>query len=204
MIIGLSGYAGAGKDTVADILVRKHGFTRVAFADKLREFAYRANPIVDVDLWRGVRRGEWGPGNFGADEVFLRDVVDSIGWDEAKRRYPGVRQALQGTGVAAREAFGEDFWVDQVAAQIEAVPGSYTGKVDWVIPDVRFPNEARYIQSWRQAGAVIRVDREGVAAVNNHVSEHALDGWEFDGVIDNSASRDELARNVDLMLDSLS
>ena len=201
MIIGLSGYAGAGKDTVADILVEEYGFVKVAFADKLKEFAYNVNPIIDVDPWQD----EWEPSNFGADEVFLRNVVDSVGWDEAKRRFPGVRQALQNIGVGARETFGEDFWVDQVADHIEATPGSFiSGAVNWVIPDVRFPNEARYIQSWRQAGAVVRVNREGVAAVNNHVSEHALDGWEFDGVIDNSASRDELARNVDLMLDSLS
>ena len=200
MIIGLSGYAGAGKDTVADILVREHGFTRVAFADKLKEFAYNVNPIIDVDTWQD----EWEPSNFGAYPVFLRDVVDSIGWDEAKRRFPGVRQALQRTGVAARETFGEDFWVDQVADHIEATPGSFIrGAVNWVIPDVRFPNEARYIQSWRQAGAVIRVNREGVAAVNGHVSEHALDGWEFDGLVENNGSLDDLRSEVATLLGSL-
>ena len=46
MIIGLTGYARSGKDTVAQILVDKFGFTRVAFADPIRDFCYQVNPIV--------------------------------------------------------------------------------------------------------------------------------------------------------------
>ena len=37
VIIGLSGYAQSGKDTVANILVQHYGYKRVAFADKIRE-----------------------------------------------------------------------------------------------------------------------------------------------------------------------
>ncbi len=47
MIIGLTGYAQSGKDTVANILVERYGFTRVAFADKIREFLYETNPMYD-------------------------------------------------------------------------------------------------------------------------------------------------------------
>ena len=45
MIIGLAGYAGAGKDTVGNILIEKHNFRRIAFADKIRSFIYDINPI---------------------------------------------------------------------------------------------------------------------------------------------------------------
>lgn len=38
-LIGLSGFAGAGKDEVAKVLVERHGFTRVAFADPLKDVA---------------------------------------------------------------------------------------------------------------------------------------------------------------------
>ena len=46
MIIGLTGYAQSGKDTLANILVENYGYTRVAFADKIREFLYEVNPMV--------------------------------------------------------------------------------------------------------------------------------------------------------------
>lgn len=39
MIIGLTGLYQAGKDTVAEILIRKYGFVRFAFADELKSMA---------------------------------------------------------------------------------------------------------------------------------------------------------------------
>jgi dephospho-CoA kinase len=44
MIIGISGYARSGKDTVANYLVEHHEFTRMAFADAMREALLRLNP----------------------------------------------------------------------------------------------------------------------------------------------------------------
>ncbi|QBC44433.1 hypothetical protein [Iodobacter fluviatilis] len=37
IIIGLSGLAGAGKDTVADFLLAQHDFTKMAFGDALKQ-----------------------------------------------------------------------------------------------------------------------------------------------------------------------
>ena len=37
LLIGLTGYAGAGKDTVADRLEARHHFERAAFADCLKD-----------------------------------------------------------------------------------------------------------------------------------------------------------------------
>ena len=45
-VIGLTGYAGSGKDTLANILVEEYGFTRIAFADKTKEFLYDLNPGI--------------------------------------------------------------------------------------------------------------------------------------------------------------
>ena len=47
MIIGISGKMQSGKDTVADYLVKKYKFKRVAFADKLKEIA------KDLFFWNG-------------------------------------------------------------------------------------------------------------------------------------------------------
>ena len=90
MIIGLAGYAGAGKDTVGNILIEKHGFRRVAFADKIRSLVYDINPQVGG--------------------LTLKDIVDKDGWDVAKA-IPEVRRLLQDTGIAGRNLLGEDIWI---------------------------------------------------------------------------------------------
>jgi len=83
MIIGLSGYAQSGKDTVAEVLVDNYGFTRVAFADKIREYLYEVNPLVQV---------------VGFEPIYLREIVNSKGWEQAKKN-PYVRKTLQDSGV---------------------------------------------------------------------------------------------------------
>ena len=37
MLIGICGLIGSGKGTVADTLVNDHGFTKISFADKLKD-----------------------------------------------------------------------------------------------------------------------------------------------------------------------
>jgi dephospho-CoA kinase len=46
LIIGLSGYAQSGKDTVAELLCLNYGFKRIAFADAIREGVVRLNPML--------------------------------------------------------------------------------------------------------------------------------------------------------------
>lgn len=50
-----------------------------------------------------------------------------------------------------------------------------------------------YAQSGKDTVAKYRrVERDGVKAVNSHVSEHDLDGWEFDAYIHNNATIEDL------------
>lgn len=97
-VIGLGHYKRAGKDSVAEVLVREHGYVRLAFADKLRQFVYETQPDV-------------------------RLLVDIHGWEQAKTAYPNVRDALIDTGNAARRVLGADVWI--IAVQHEM---AYTDK----------------------------------------------------------------------------
>ena len=47
MIIGLSGYARSGKDTVAELLCLNYDYKRVSFADPMREALYVLSPKLD-------------------------------------------------------------------------------------------------------------------------------------------------------------
>ncbi len=166
MIIGLAGYAQSGKDTVAEILINRFGYKRVAFADKLKEFAYDTNPIV---------------GYVAGEPITLKHVVDRDGWESAKTN-TNIRRYLQDIGLAARNHFSQTFWVDQAMRQVTDL------KV--VITDVRFINEADTIRL--NGGQIWRIQRPGVGAVNGHVSESQMDDYEVDQTIVNDGTLDTL------------
>jgi hypothetical protein len=185
MIIGLSGYAQSGKDTVANILVKKYGFTRVAFADKIRELLYELNPVVvHPDL---------------LDCMYLREAVDRVGWDKAKQD-PEIRRMLQDLGVGARKIFGERFWVHEA---IKTMLNDPRLDLNYVVTDVRFLNEADMIKA--NNGQIWRVKRLGIDAVNTHVSETEMDNYKVDQIFVNNGTLDDLhelikARMVGLLV----
>lgn len=178
MIIGLSGYAQTGKDTVAKHLVEHYGYNRIAFADPMREALYALNPtITDIPELAGVR---------------LQWLVDKMGWDFVKVDSPETRGLLQRFGTeVGRKLWGENFWVDRAmekASQFDLV----------VITDVRFPNEYQAIKE--AGGEVWRIEKVGVDAVNAHASETSLDGHFFDGIITNNSTIDDLYATVDYLM----
>jgi hypothetical protein len=77
MLIGLCGYAGSGKDAVAEILVRDHGFTRLAFADALKDIARRIG-------WNG-EKDEAGRKLLQDLGVACRECIYSDIWVDAVR-----------------------------------------------------------------------------------------------------------------------
>jgi hypothetical protein len=168
MIIGLSGYAQSGKDTVAELLCLNYGYHRRAFADPMRDAIYALNPIFES----GNR---------------VADMVDEYGWDVAKSS-PEIRRLLQvfGTDVG-RKMFNENFWVDITLAGLNS-------EHRVVISDVRFPNEAEAIKNL--GGQVWRVNRHNHAPVNGHKSEHAMDMFMFKHVLYNDGTLNDLSDEV--------
>jgi hypothetical protein len=162
MIIGLSGYARSGKDTVADYLIKHNEFIKMSFAAPMKEAMYRLNPIVKVDEISSLR---------------YKNIVDVYGLDKAKESVPEIRRLLQVFGTeVGRDLFGENFWVDIVLNNIK------NEKV--VISDVRFKNEADAIRS--KGGKIWRIIRKDVGPVTGHPSETDLDNYKFDNTLINN------------------
>lgn len=160
MIIGLAGYARSGKDAAAEIMVNEFGFTRVAFADKLREVLYALNPLLE---YQGVLD------RHAMKRNYLQEVIDEYGWDGYKETgfSNEIRRLLQRLGTeAGRNILGETIWVDTT---MNNLPEGHV-----VVTDVRFPNEASAVKS---KGEVWRVIRKDVGPANDHPSETALDNW---------------------------
>lgn len=130
MIIGITGAIGSGKDTIADYLVRNHGFKRLAFASKVKDVAH----VV-----------------FGWDRELLEGLTrESREWREIVDPYWGIspRTALQRIGTEMfRAHIHPDTWVKSVMRIIDSDPdGRY------VITDCRFENE---IGSVRDRGGLL-------------------------------------------------
>lgn len=139
-IIGITGYAQHGKDTVANVLVRELGYNRVALADQMKTAMATLNPILGQDD--------------GGDILRLADIVAMVGWDEAKKS-PEVRRLLQVFGTeVGRQMLGEDVWIEALVRNTKGFYAPSERKI--VIPDIRFQNEAQWV---RRVGALWRVTR---------------------------------------------
>jgi hypothetical protein len=169
-LIGLAGPARSGKDTAANYLVANRGYTKIAFADAVRECARALNPIVGYNHYAG-RPVRW------------TGLESAHGYEDAKD-HPvhgaEFRAVLQRIGTEmGRQTLSSEIWVNTLLDRLQ--PG-----VSYVIPDCRFPNEAAAITE--RSGVVWRVQRDVTGSYREglrHVSETALDEWEFDAVLRN-------------------
>lgn len=187
MIIALSGYAGSGKDTVADVLVEERGFVKYAWADTLRMAAAALDPIVAVDEHGAVYR--------------YTEVLDEVGYVQAKVQFPEVRLVLQRLGTeVGRNLIGDNVWIDATFARIER---EHSLSSNIVIADTRFPNEAEAVRNLSGDNLVVRVTRPGVDAESDHPSEISLDGYDFDSYFSNEGDMDWLTKAVLAWSDSL-
>lgn len=198
MIIGICGFIGSGKDTVADYLVNVHEFRRESFAGTLKD-AVAAVFGWDRTMIEGRTKAsrEW------------REQVDPW-WSERLGREITPRWVLQVWGTeVCRHGFHDDIWIASLENKLRQV------KDNVVISDVRFPNELKAIKN--AGGIILRTQRGpspawfGDALLDNvngsthmkdkhpevHFSEWALVGSEIDQLLDNNGTMDALFGQVD-------
>lgn len=155
MIIGLTGHMRSGKDSVAEVLAAQ-GFHRLAFADTLRSMALAVDPLVAISDIPDLQSA-----THYAKVIRLSRLVELVGWEEAKRA-SDVRGFLQRLGTeGVRDHLGHDSWVVALERKMDA-------QHNYVITDVRFPNEAEAIKAW--GGQLWRIERPGFDG-DNHASE---------------------------------
>lgn len=204
-IIAICGFIGSGKGTVADILDEEYAYTKVSFADTLKD------SVAAVFGWpRHLLEGD-------TDESReWREQVDT--WWAQRLHMPHLtpRWVLQRWGTeVCRVNFHSDIWVAGVENRLRNNPFNI------VIPDCRFPNE---VQSVRRLGGEVWWVRRGpnpdwydraIAANSNrsiddkvwlvqnvHSSEWSWVGTDFDFIIDNNSTLEQLKSCIKRRFDS--
>ncbi|OKI71410.1 deoxynucleotide monophosphate kinase family protein [Streptomyces sp. MJM1172] len=174
--IAIIGRARSGKDSVGARLVQRYGYTRLAFADPLKDMALEINPVIPTVTGVHVR---------------LAPLVEAVGWEYAKDTYPEVRRILQHVGQSVRDR-DPDYWIralTRTAVELEGGP--------IVVTDVRYPNEAMALS--RLGFRLVRVIRPalGDPSPDAHESETALDDQPIGVTIVNGSTLEELYAHAD-------
>lgn len=186
-ILGLTGFAGAGKDTVADLLVTHARFRKMAFADALRAEVADGFGVLVSDLAEPSLKSRPSAALCmrRAPRDFLAAVVLSLSAAAPDHRTPlsdewldvprTPRQILQWWGTEYRRAQHDRYWTRAMLSRLVACQRA--GETRFVITDVRFDNEADMV---RGAGGVLwQVTRPGCDGRSEGAHVSAVDGSRF-------------------------
>lgn len=196
MIIGICGLIGSGKGTVADILIRDHGFVKVSFADSLKDcvasvFGWPRNLLegdtVESRQWR-EEVDEWWSNSLGMPDLTPRAVLQQWGTE------------------VCRTGFHNDIWVLSLKSKLKR-----DSSTNYVVPDTRFLNEMDAIRDlggsiWKVRRGddpdwMVRYTSTGETPCGIHESEWRWASGVFDHVIENDSSIESLGNRVAALVD---
>ena len=177
-IIGITGRKRHGKDTLGDYLVQHYGYTKIGFADALKEgcrhiFGFNDDQLygnskeIDDEFWKASPR------------KVLQYVATELFRDQISRVLPEVK---------------DDIWVKVVEKTILQNPDK-----KYVITDVRFNNELEFVKKYN--GLTLKVQRDTLTNIDSHISESFIDELKTHYTLKNSGTLEELYKKLENVMD---
>lgn len=210
MLIAFSGKKFAGKDTAAEILIKKHGFVRIGLADKLKDICSSVFQIPRVDMDDPSLKEKPFAQNLTLSSEALANLISTVHADgfefelseiteQVISKFSGteitsIRDLLQTVGTDVfRNNVKDDLWLCYIKRELER-------HHNLVITDARFKNERDYL---RDIGAtLILVTRPNNESSSSHISENQIgDSSEYDVLVSNDASIHNLHASISMWYD---
>lgn len=174
VLIGIIGKKYSGKDTVADYLVTKHNFTKMAFADPVKKITKELFNFNDEQLYGNLKETvdeRWG--------ISPREAFQKIGTEFGQF---GIHSYFP-----SMEKFGRNLWVERLFAEYNL------NTKDTVISDVRFKHEIDRIK--KENGIIIKIIRDS-NYIDNHISENEIDEEDCK-IFYNNGTKNELYNSIE-------
>lgn len=177
IVIGITGKAGTGKDTVAEFIKNNERKTEiVSFAEKLKVVA---SIITGLD-----------PSYFDSDNPDREKIHPKF------NKSPRTILKLLGTD-CVRNIIHEDVWLNHVKEKYCHIKNKYPKQKFFVITDVRFNNEAAWVNSI--GGTILQLERDVPKRRQtdaNHPTEHGIDSKYITRTIFNKETLEQLNDRV--------
>lgn len=180
-LVGLYGPSRSGKDETARILVEEFGFEQRAQAAAIRKILLGLNPLIQDDSGKIL----------SMQSLFYYCNED---WNIVKANSREATDYMIRLGQTCRDVIGLDVWLNTALPSNEPV-AMIVPFPKIVISDVRQPNEYEAIR--KRGGQVWKINRLGVEF---RAMDGLLDHLEFDAVVNNNGTLDDLRTIVKLAM----
>lgn len=211
IIIGISGKKRSGKDEVGKYIQEWNTSFKVKkFADKVKDIVCLllgcTRKQLENEEWRTTPLGEewWMYTDDCHQEPYLGGDMKMLDGYNTKLQKTTPRLLMQLIGTeCGRDILTPNVWVNATMKEYKPIlnkwrEGGKRGYPNWVITDVRFPNEVHAIE--KAGGIVIRVERPGIISMDMHESETSLDAYDFTYKIINDGTLEDLRSKLEGLL----
>jgi hypothetical protein len=169
MILGLTGVRGSGKDTLADYLVERYDFKKIAFADPIREKVKFLLQLKTDKEYDTIKRAQ----------LFWDKDHDLFRYDAIRPRYDALdgRHLVREIGMLML-SYDKNQFTNYVTTEISR----NVSKFHYVVTDLRMEHEHDCLK--RLDAYIVKINT-GKVNTDDHVTEVGFDGERCDYTIDN-------------------